>query len=209
LLRWAFSKPEEKRVILVVPEGREGEARLDSLGRACTAVGVRVAGTVRASERAAQDLGGKDAVRADAIFLWLDVEPALLFVRGQREFLYGKKILGSLRLDNEEFMRRAPSYAEGLALPMLRSDSGGSLGNVLGYDMVHVIATAADKADGRPGLLRDSLLRGDFYSGRSGEFHFDEFGNRRGSFPIGTLQNGKLLRSKGHDAQPGKEAPND
>lgn len=197
LLRWAFSEPEEKRVVLVVPEGRDGEARLGSLERACTAVGVRVAGIVRASERAAQDLGGKGAVRADAILLWLDVQPALLFLRGQRDFVYGKKILGSLRLDNEEFMGRAPSSAEGLALPMLRSDSGWSLGNVLGYDMVRVIATAADRAHGRPELIRDSLLSGDFYSGRSGEFHFDDFGNRRGSFPIGTLQNGKLLRSEG------------
>jgi hypothetical protein len=195
--------------ILVVLEGRDGEARLGSLERACTAAGVRVAGTVRASERAAQDPGGTGAVRADAILLWLDVQPALLFLRGQRKLLYGKKILGSLRLDNEEFMGRAPSSAEGLALPMLRSDSGWSLANVLGFDMVHVMATAADKADGRPELIRDSLLGGDFYSGRSGEFHFDEFGNRRGRFPIGTLQDGKLLRSEGHDGQPGKEAPND
>ena len=112
-------------MILVVPEGRDGEARLGSLGRACTAVGATVTGTVRASERAAQDLGGKGTVRADAILLWLDVESALLFLRGQREILYGKKILGSLRLDNEEFMGRAPSSAEGLALPMLRSDSRG------------------------------------------------------------------------------------
>jgi branched-chain amino acid transport system substrate-binding protein len=196
LLRWAFSEPEEKRVLLVVPAGRDGEARLGSLERACTAVGVRVTGTVRASETVAQDLGGIEAVKADAILLWLDVEAALPFLRSQQEFLYGKKILGSLRLDNEEFMGRAPSSAEGLALPMLRSDSGRSLGSALGYDMVHVIATAADKADGRPELIRDSLLGGDVYSGRSGEFHFDEFGNRRGSFPIGTLRRGRLLRSK-------------
>jgi branched-chain amino acid transport system substrate-binding protein len=195
LLRWAFSEPEEKRAVLVVPEGRDGEARLGSLERACAAVGARITGTVRASKRMAPDLGGIDAVNADAIFLWLDVESALLFLRSQREILTGKKILGSLRLDNEEFMGRAPSSAEGLALPMLRSDSGVTLGSVLGYDMVHVIATAAKKADGRPELIRDNLLGGEVCSCRSGEFHFDEFGNRRGSFPIGTLRRGNLLRS--------------
>jgi len=196
LLRWAFSDPEEKRVVLVVPAGRDGETRLDSLERACTAVGVKVSGTVRESARMAPDLEGVDAVNADAILLWLDVESALLFLRGQRELLYGKKILGSLRLDNEEFMGRAPSSAEGLALPMLRGDSGGTLGGVLGYDMVHVIATAAGKADGRPELIRDNLLGGEICSCRSGEFHFDEFGNRRGSFPIGILRRGKLLRNE-------------
>ncbi len=196
LLRWAFSEPEGKRVVLVVPAGRDGEARLGSLERACTAVGARITGTVKVSERMAPDVGEIDAVNADAILLWLDVESALLFLRGQRELLYGKKILGSLRLDNEEFMGRAPSAAEGLALPMLRSDSGETLGSVLGYDMVHVIATAAEKADGRPELIRDNLLGGEVYSCRSGEFRFDEFGNRRGSFPIGTLRRGRLLRSR-------------
>ena len=214
LLRWSLPDPRGKRAALVVPDGREGRERLASLLEACRDLGLEATTVIFAGDRRAEaESGASDSTIgagassigiADVLLLWLDPEPALMFLQGLGGGWPPSRILGSMRLDDREYLARVPPWAEGLALPMLRadgvrgragSDRGGEpdLNVALGYDMLRALAAAARGTGPEPGQIRDGLASGQSLTGRSGTFHFDRRGNRRGRIPIGILRDGRLV----------------
>lgn len=161
LLLWAAADPRGKTAAAVVPEGREGRERLRSLRAACRSLGVNVS----------EDSPPRGA---DFLLLWLDPGPALRWFQGAGSSLKEVRLLGSLRLDDEVFLRRAPPQAEGLALPRL-----GGL-TAAAHDLVLAIADAARREGPGTAEVRRGLA--------SGSPRFDSRGNREGPVPVGALR---------------------
>lgn len=97
--------------------------------------------------------------RADVLLLWLDPEAAQEFLDQLDDTQIPAAILYLRHLDLE-------------------------LGRALGYDLVRLVAEAAASAGARPQEIRQYLAQGRTFTGRSGTFHFDRQGNRRGELTM-------------------------
>jgi len=209
LLSWALGDTEGGNAAIVIPPGREGRTRLAALRKACRALGVRVVAVAEESTAGLGIVAGSSSLgEADVLFLWLDPEAALRFLRRRPKVGADTQILGNLWLAQPDFLREAPSWADGLALPLLAAGQDQSLRGALGYDMVMVLAAAARGAGSEPAAIREGLLQQSSWDGKTGNFRFGPSGERSGKVEVGVLRDGRPVRAspdepKGENGVPG------
>jgi len=211
-LSWALGDAAGGNAAAVIPPGREGRTRLAALRRACRELGVRVVAVAEESTTGLDIVTGSASIReADVLFLWLDPEAALRFLRRRPEVGADTQILGNLWLAESDFLREVPSWADGLALPLLAAGQDQFLRRALGYDMVMALAAAARGAGSEPAAIREGLLQQSSWPGKTGDFHFGPSGERSGKVEVGLIRDGKLVRAspagrgepKGENSVPG------
>jgi len=203
-----FADSTGRSATLAVPAGREGRRRLSSLQEVCDELGVQVRSILAPDGRAPSPWGRtqRRAMQpADVLLLWLDPGDAVALLQEIAPEALPSRIAGSTRLDDPSFWAEVPSQADGMVLPLLRErpEGEGSTLRALGYDMVHVLASAAGSGGVSPSALRQDLSSGAQQSGRTGIFRFDERGNRVGEIPLAWVQDGRPVLV----GSPGAEAP--
>jgi ABC-type branched-subunit amino acid transport system substrate-binding protein len=193
LLQWVFGEASGGTAAIVVPPGREGRTRGTALSEACRRRGVSVVAVVQDFPGELEDMEDLSSLRtADVLFLWLDPEATLRFLRRHPGIGAHTRLLGNLWLGQPEFVDRAPPAADGLALPVLLTDAT-PLREALAYDMVKVLAASVRAVGPDPLEIRQELLRQRPRSGRTGEISFGPDGERAGPVRIGLLRDGELV----------------
>jgi len=194
LLNWALDDTAGRKAAIVVPPGREGRNRLTALRTACRAHGVSIVSVAEESASGLDVVSGPLSIReADVLFLWLDPQAALRFLRRRPEMATEVQILGNLWLAEPGFLDEAPLWADGLALPLLVTGRDQSVREALGYDMVQAIAAAARSTGSTPTAIRENLLQQSPWQGKTGVFRFGPSGERDGKIAVGLLRDGKLV----------------
>lgn len=205
LLRWALGDVAGGSAAIVIPPGRAGRTRLAALRSTCRALGVRVVSVAEETAAGLDIVAGASAIgAADVLFLWLDPEAALRFLRRRPELGADTQILGNLWLAEPDFLSNAPAWADGLALPMSATSPGRSLREALGYDMVKALAATARDAGTDPAAIRERLLQQRPWDGNSGEVRFGPSGERSEEVEVGLLHEGKLVGSPQTDERKGE-----
>lgn len=154
------------RIVVVVPEGREGRERLEAIRRAAQAAGVTITAVTRPGEPLPENV--------DAVALWLDVDPAIEFVRRHRAWL-PNHLLGSSRLMTPKFLAVAADLSSvrvlvasvaldrrvKAALPGGPANDGPAAAVVmvdqLAYAAVGEVIAAAARGGLGPAEIRDAL----------------------------------------------------
>jgi len=194
LLRWALGDAAGGSAAIVIPPGRDGRTRLAALRRACGAQGVRVVVVAEESAVGLDIVTGSSSLGVtDVLLLWLDPDAALRFLRRRPEVGADTQILGNLWLAEPGFIANAPSWADGLALPVLATGPDQSLRETLGYDMVRALAATARDAGTDPAAIREGLLQQRPWDRKIGDIRFGPSGERSGEVAVGLLRDGKLV----------------
>lgn len=190
-----FVEAAGRSATLAVPAGREGRQRRSSLQEVCAELRMKVHSILEWHRGVSSQWGqtqGRTLRPADVLLLWLDPGDALALLREVAPEALPPRMAGSTRLDDVVFWAQVASGADGLVLPLLRapSEAGSTATRALGYDMVHVLASAAASGGLTPSALRQGLASGVQQSGRTGVFRFDGRGNRVGEIPLARVRNG-------------------
>jgi len=134
----------------VVPAGRGGRARRRAIRSGLAERDMELAAII---EVPAADAGARLEIPAGAlVFVWLDPAPAVTFLEDLGASTSEMVLVGSSRLDDPDYLERAPLHADGMRLPALRP--GEDSMTTIGRELVRITASSA-VSDAR--ALRDAL----------------------------------------------------